>query len=296
MGVPAPTVTAMPRTRISTDTSAETGAAPTEVDGVEVLAALSPSRALDFVRCPLRFRFKTVDRLPEPPTPAAVRGTLVHLVLERLFDLPAAERTESRARALLPDAWADLVEAEPESAAVLSGDEDPDRWLDSAAAILPIYFGLEDPRRLEPSGRELYVEHVLDSRLLLRGVIDRVDTAADGRVRIVDYKTGNAPSEARSLGAFFQLRFYALVLWRETGVVPAVLQLLYLGSGEVLRYEPDEADLLATERTVEAIWAAIRESEQTRTWLPSPGIACSWCAHHALCPAYGGTPPPLPAT
>jgi putative RecB family exonuclease len=22
---------------------------------------------------------------------------------------------------------------------------------------------------------------------------------------------------------------------------------------------------------------------------------CDWCAHQALCPAYGGTPPPLPA-
>lgn len=279
----------MPRTESRPDIT------PTEIDGVDVVAALSPSRAIDFVRCPLRFRFKTVDRLPDPPTAAAVRGTLVHLVLERLFDLPPDERTQTRARALLPDAWADLLEAEPAASSVLAGDDDTGRWLAAAEEVLTVYFGLEDPRALQPSGREQYVEHVLDSRLLLRGVIDRVDTAPDGQVRIVDYKTGRSPRESGALGAFFQLRFYALVLWRQTGVVPSVLQLLYLGNGEVLRYEPDEADLLATERRVEAIWAAIQEAEQTRTWLPSRGIACTWCTHQPLCPAYGGTPPPLPA-
>ncbi|WP_296606109.1 PD-(D/E)XK nuclease family protein, partial [Nocardioides sp.] len=59
------------------------------VDGVEVLGALSPSRAGDFLSCPLLFRFRTIDKLPEPFSPDAVRGTVVHKVLEDLFDLPA---------------------------------------------------------------------------------------------------------------------------------------------------------------------------------------------------------------
>ena len=58
-----------------------------------IIGALSPSRAGDFMTCPLLYRFRVIDRLPEPPSPAAVRGTMVHSVLERLFDLPAAERT-----------------------------------------------------------------------------------------------------------------------------------------------------------------------------------------------------------
>src|SRR5690606_16258816 len=53
-------------------------------------ASLSPSRASDFMRCPLLYRFRVIDRLPEKPTEAATRGTLVHAVLERLFDAPAA--------------------------------------------------------------------------------------------------------------------------------------------------------------------------------------------------------------
>src|SRR5699024_8930218 len=46
--------------------------------------ALSPSRASDFMQCPPLYRFRVVDRLPEPPNPAAARGTLVHAALERV--------------------------------------------------------------------------------------------------------------------------------------------------------------------------------------------------------------------
>ena len=55
------------------------------------------------------------------------------------------------------------------------------------------WFTLEDPTRLEPAERELFVEAELESGLKLRGIIDRVDVAPSGEVRIVDYKTGKAP-------------------------------------------------------------------------------------------------------
>src|SRR3954453_1334740 len=86
----------------------------TPVDGVDVLGALSPSRAGDFMSCPLLYRFKTIDRLPEPPSPAAVRGTVIHKVLEDLFDLPALERTPEQAGRMLVPAWDALVEQRPE--------------------------------------------------------------------------------------------------------------------------------------------------------------------------------------
>jgi RecB family exonuclease len=620
----------------------------TEVDGVEVLGALSPSRAADFMTCPLLYRFRTVDRLPEPFSPDAVRGTLVHKVLEDLFDLPAGDRTPERARDLLGPAWDGLLESEPAIAEMLAGGEpeqmDFQTWFDSCGEVLDRYFTLEDPRRLEPAERELYVEALLDSRLLLRGFVDRLDVAPSGLIRVVDYKglaadtplptptgwttmadvavgdlllgsdgrptrvtkksrvhhrpcyrvtfvdgssvvcdnvhlwtvvttrrqvrttrtldtdalrdlhrhltaagagqslwveaaapldlpdveglpiapwllgawlgdgdtggdrltvgrddaddmlalvkehwprkvsvrqeagalsvslsklddrddawnvsfstelqraglrgmkhiptaylragtsqrlellrglmdtdgwwsmarrragftttddrladdvvhllrtlgihpqhvrkpytnavrapctrhvieftpvvfnpfslprkamacagpvsdlraglvrrrvirsvlpvdtvptqciavdatdslylcgdgfvpthnTGRSPDEGFEAKAMFQMKFYALVIWRTRGVVPAMLQLVYLGNGEVLRYVPDEGDLLATERKVVAVWEAIRRAEESGDWRPSPSRMCEWCAHQALCPAYGGIPPPLP--
>ncbi|WGX94255.1 RecB family exonuclease [Nocardioides sp. L-11A] len=267
----------------------------TRVDGVDVLGALSPSRVGDFLNCPLLYRFRSVDRLPEPPSPAAVRGTVIHRVLEQLFDLPADERTPERADGLLAPAWAELQEIEPAVSSMFPVDgPEIAEWLASCHETLAKYFDLEDPTRLEPAERELYVETLTDAKLLLRGVIDRVDVAPDGAIRICDYKTGPSPHEMFEGKALFQLKFYALVLWRMRGVVPRMLQLVYLGNSEVLRYEPDERDLLATERKVLAVWDAIRAATERREFEARKGAGCRWCVHQAICPAYGGTPPPYP--
>lgn len=271
--------------------------------------ALSPSRAADFMQCPLLYRFRVVDRLPEPPSAAAARGTLVHAALERVFDLPAAGRTPEATIALLPGEWARLVEEEPELAALLaapSGDapaeaeqsvdstaERERAWFEEAAGFVRTWFTLEDPTRLEPAERELYVEAEVDG-LVMRGYVDRLDVAPDGRLRVVDYKTGRSPSELWEGKALFQMKFYALVLWRTRGVIPTLLQLVYLRDGQILRYAPDEHELLATERKIKALWTAIETAATTGDWRPRRGRLCDWCHHKPICPAWGGTPPPLP--
>jgi putative RecB family exonuclease len=257
--------------------------------------SLSPSRAGDFLTCPLLYRFRVIDRLPEPPSPAAARGTLVHAVLERLFDRVAADRTPEAAHSLVQPQWARLVEAEPELADLFAGDEEQrGAWLTEVATMLDRYFTLEDPKRIEPAHRELCVEADLPSGLRLRGYIDRLDIAAGGEMRIVDYKTGGAPPAEFEARALFQMKFYALTLWRAQGRVPKLLQLIYLGNGEIVRYEPDESDLLATERKIVALWQAIERARVNRDWRPRPGRICDWCAHQTICPEFGGTPPPIP--
>jgi putative RecB family exonuclease len=251
-------------------------------DGRRHSASLSPSRASDFLACPLLYRFRVVDRLPQRPSPAATRGTVVHSVLERLFDLPAAERTPEQASTMLRPEWDRLLAAEPEVGELFDDVAARDEWLRGASGLLDAYFALEDPRRLEPAERELYVECDLESGLRLRGYVDRLDVAPGGELRVVDYKTGRAPGEGFEAKAMFQMRFYALVLWRLRGEIPRVLQLLYLGSGEVLRYTPDEADLLATERKVSAIWDAIRRATERGDWRPSPSKLCDWCDHRYI--------------
>ena len=62
------------------------------------------------------YRLRTIDHLPEEPSPDAVRGTVVHKVLEDLFDLPAADRTPERAEAMVQNAWEFVLDAEPEIA------------------------------------------------------------------------------------------------------------------------------------------------------------------------------------
>src|SRR5690349_24492637 len=75
--------------------------------------ALSPSRAADFKRCPLLYRFRAIDRLPEPASAAQLRGSLVHAALEQLYTLPAAQRLPDAAVALVGAAWDRVVAAAP---------------------------------------------------------------------------------------------------------------------------------------------------------------------------------------
>ncbi|SCG50747.1 RecB family exonuclease [Micromonospora halophytica] len=263
---------------------------------VTVRASLSPSRAADFKTCPLLYRFRSIDRLPERPTVEQARGTLVHAVLERLFDLPATGRTPDAAGDLVAPQWDRLVTEQPE----LAGLFDPGdavgtaEFLRSAAALLQGYFAVEDPRRLEPAEREALISAVVDDELLIRGYLDRLDVAPDGALRVVDYKTGGAPREAFEARALFQLKFYALVLWRTRGVVPRVLRLLYLKDAEVCDYSPDADELLRFERTVVALWQAIEQATERQDFRPRPSRLCDWCSHQALCPSFGGTPPPFP--
>ncbi|MET8087726.1 PD-(D/E)XK nuclease family protein [Micromonospora sp. NPDC005197] len=261
-----------------------------------VRASLSPSRAADFKTCPLLYRFRSIDRLPERTTVEQARGTLVHAVLERLFDLPAQARTPAAAGDLVAPQWDRLVTEQPELAGIFDGAEPagPVEFLRSAAGLLEGYFAVEDPTRLEPAERESLISAVVDEELLIRGYLDRLDVAPDGALRVVDYKTGGAPREAFEARALFQLKFYALVLWRTRGVVPRVLRLLYLRDAEVLDYTPDADELVRFERTVVALWRAIEQATARQDFRPRPSRLCDWCSHQALCPTFGGTPPPFP--
>jgi putative RecB family exonuclease len=219
---------------------------------------------------------------------------VVHAVLERLFELPAAERTPETAARLLRPEWERLLEAEPEVGTMFADQAELSAWLTSAEELLTGYFSLEDPRRVLVAEREQYVEVVLPGGLRLRGIIDRLDVSPAGDVRVCDYKTGRSPREAFEGKALFQMKFYALVLWRTTGRIPKLLQLMYLGDREILRYSPDERDLLAVERKLLALWEAIEKATQLRDFQPRKSKLCDWCDHQALCPEFGGTPPPFP--
>jgi putative RecB family exonuclease len=258
--------------------------------------ALSPSRASDFKQCPLLYRFRAIDRLPEPSSTAQVRGSVVHAALEQLYALPAADRDPATALSLIDPAWQRIAGEQPGLTAEIA-PELRDEMLAQARKLLSGYYRLEDPTRFDPQSCEQRVEVELADGTLLRGFVDRIDVAPTGELRVVDYKTGKAPSAARALAeakAMFQMKFYAVALLRSRGVLPARLRLIYLADGQILDYTPDEEELLRFEKTLMAMWRAIESAGATGDFRPKPSRMCDWCAHHEHCPVFGGTPPPYP--
>lgn len=248
---------------------------------------LSPSRAGDFTQCPQLYKFRAVDKLPEPPSSAMAKGTLVHGVLEELFTRPWDARDAGAARGLVQAAWDKLVTDQPDVPEVLAGENlTVEDFFTQAGFLIDSYYTLEDPSRLQPAATEMRLEHQLPNGLTMLGYVDRLDIAPTGQVRVVDYKTGKAPSERFQEKALFQMRFYALMWWKNKGVLPTRLQLLYLGSSTTLSYDPTVSDLEATEREVLAIWDAICQAKATNTWPTQTSKLCDWCYHKKYCPAW----------
>lgn len=266
---------------------------PLAVPSPRSTPALSPSRAGDFKQCPLLYRFRAVDRIPEVSTEAQVKGTVVHAALEALYALPAQDRVPTTARDLVDPAWERVVAQSPAIESLVPADERT-AFLDRARALVAGYYELEDPTHFEPESCEQRVEIDLDDGTPLRGFIDRIDVAPNGMIRVVDYKTGRAPREFTESKALFQMKFYALMIMRMRGVVPAQLKLMYLADKQELTYAPDEDELRRFERMLSAIWKAILAAGETGDFRAKKGALCKWCDHQALCPEFGGTPPPYP--
>ena len=169
-------------------------------------------------------------------------------------------------------------------------------WLASAGKLVEKYFTLEDPTRIQPHGREELVEVTLPDGLLLRGYVDRLDVAPNGALRVVDYKTGSMPREAFEGKALFQMKFYALVLWRTRGVVASQLQAALPRGRRRADLRPRRGG--AASASSAPCWpSGPRSSARSppATSGPNKTRLCDWCDHQALCPAFGGTPPPFPA-
>ncbi|MBF6331338.1 RecB family exonuclease [Nocardia transvalensis] len=261
-------------------------------DPVRPAPALSPSRAMDFKQCPLKYRLRAIDRIPEPPARFAVRGTVVHAVLESLYGLPSGERVPDRAATLIAPAWERLLAERPElSSLVPDGHEG---FLDEVHRLVQSYYRLEDPTAFDPQSCESLIEVVLPDGSPLRGFVDRIDVAPSGQLRVVDYKTGRSPALGAEGRALFQLKFYALIMLRSRGVVPTQLRLIYLADGQILTYTPDEDQLLRFERILSALWSAITTAGRSGDFPPNPSWLCEFCDYKPFCPAYGGTPPPYP--
>ncbi len=249
--------------------------------------SLSPSRLSSFTACGLQFRFTAIDQLPEPPTVAATRGTLVHAALEQLFTLPAPERVPAAAAACLEDA-VERLRTHPDWTGLGLDPDGEARLRAEAAALVERYFRLEDPREVHPVGLELKLE-VAVGGVRLRGIIDRLDLV-DGELVVTDYKTGRAPGEGFARRQMTGVHLYSLMCERWFGRRPVRVQLLHLAEPVAIVAEPSDQSTRGLARRLEAVWQAVEVACEREDFRPRPSARCDWCAFRQWCPAFGGDP------
>jgi putative RecB family exonuclease len=253
-----------------------------------VPVSLTPSKVASFKDCALAFRFSAIDRLPEPPSPSATKGTLVHRALELLFCEAPAHRTLATALSCLGTARREMA-SDPEFVGLELDAEAEALFAGEAEALVRRYFELEDPTSVRPIGLELRLEVVLGS-LTLRGVIDRLDLDPDGGLVVTDYKTGKVPGVIHEQGRLGGVHFYAFLCEQLLGRRPVRIQLLYLSQPVAIVARPSDQSLRAMEKRALAIWKAVETACERDDFRPHPSRLCDWCSFREYCPAFGGDP------
>lgn len=250
--------------------------------------SLTPSKVTAFKNCGLAFRYSAIDRLVEPPSLPALKGTVVHRALQLLFDAPPEQRTHALALQALDIAIPEItgsseyvdMEIDEQISTLLRSDSEK---------LIERYFELEDPTQIMPVGLELMLEAEIGG-VFIRGIIDRLDLSADGELIVTDYKTGRAPNERFEQGSLNGVHFYAYLCEAVFGHRPAKVQLLYLSQPVSIVSVPTDQSIKGMERKVGAIWKAVEQACDREDFRPHPSKLCDWCSFQSLCPAFGGDP------
>ena len=256
---------------------------------LQLPGSLTPSKVATFKECALAFRLSAIDKLPEPPSLQAFKGTLVHRALELLmWEDDAGQRTVSSAFAKLERALEELLVGEEGSALRLSGEE-LEELVEDARHLVRNYFVLEDPNDVRVIGTELRLQVDLGTRM--RGIIDRLELDQEGQLVVTDYKTGRAPGVSQEQSRLGGVHFYAFLCQQVLGRRPVRVQLFHLREPIAISTTPDDQSIAGLERQATAIWAAIVRGCATEDFRPKRGPLCDWCGYHAYCPAMGGDLP-----
>jgi putative RecB family exonuclease len=253
-----------------------------------VPTSLSPSRVESFLSCPLAFRFSSIEKLPDLPSVAATRGSLVHRALELLFVEPAPDRT--------PEALARSVETaiieyrtDPDFTLLALDDEQTAAFDDECRQLATNYLTMEDPTAIRDIGLELRLEAPVDG-LTLRGIIDRLELDDDGELIVTDYKTGRAPSPNWERKSLSGLNFYSFLCESIFGKRPAAIRLMYLKSGETITATPSAQSTRFLITRTTAVLRAVTTACERDDFRPRQSALCNYCSYQQWCPEFGGDP------
>jgi putative RecB family exonuclease len=241
---------------------------------------LSPSSAGTYEQCPRRWRYRYVERRPDPPGEPALAGTFAHRVLELLFQLPPAERTVERAKVLAREAWSG-TETDPDFRALGLDADGSRRFRWKGWRAIEGLWAIEDPTSVEVRATEQLVDTAVGD-VPFRGIVDRLDHGPDGSLQVTDYKSGRAPSVRFRDGRLSQVLLYAAAVHAVTGERPRQARLLYLGQ-KVIDIEVTDAALDPVVTALHGTWAAVRTSCDRDEFEPRPGPLCGWCPFAGQC-------------
>lgn len=238
---------------------------------------ISYSQLQTYLTCPLHYKLRYLLNMPSPPSPALSYGTSVHAALRDFFaQLKQGEKiTPSDMHTLLKNNWIHTG---------YTSKQHEKQSLEQASHML-MEIAKEALKQPPPIATvELPFAFWL-GKLKISGRIDRIDTLPDGKIEIIDYKTGkNIPSE-KKVHEDLQLSLYAIAATEARDALfgrkpeDVILTLYYL----------EEKKKITTTRTLEQLEEAKTYIKQKVAEIAesnfscSRSIICKTCEYSMLC-------------
>lgn len=258
-----------------------------------------PTQLDTYLNCPRKYRFGKDPELKRKyfkASPHLVLGNAVHDALQMFFDLgktPVAERTYERLCELLRDAWAgrgifkrNAWKQKQAREEAFAGDREAEKaWGQKGLNILYRFFQTQDTKAV-PLTAEQFHEVRLTDTVTLGGKVDRIDRLEDGRLHVIDYKTGKPPSDRDRQNIReedLQLASYALVVARKFRGQVARCSYLYLNDDLEVGYAPDDDLLARKERELIELCGRIEAAWDAGSFPPTPNPLCGWCDFLEIC-------------
>ncbi len=235
---------------------------------------LSHSSISMYAECPQKYKFRYIDGIPEKPKSYFSFGNSVHQALEFLYGVPKPP----------PPPLEEVLKYYREHW-VRAGYKDAAQeadFLEKGRLILEAFYR----KNIESFAVPLYVEYQFKLEVdgvPVTGKVDRVDRLPDGRLSILDYKTGKEiPSDRVATDS--QLTMYQLACERMLGADVGRLTFYHLPSQAELTIERHAPALVETlrKRIVDTAGCITRGEFEP---LPEER-KCFWCDYKPICPVF----------
>lgn len=270
-----------------------------------IVTQLSSSSINTFDSCPMSWFIKYNLKWPDKTNKAAVKGNIVHEVLEILARIKKEKQNNKRTtyinenkfenknylnnNDLIPKLTNDIFEQHQQKNSDLKwNDQDNKDCIDWAFKVINSNF---DPRKKEVVDAENYFkfemikpwstykyiisnDQTLQGFLQISGIIDLV-IQQDNGIEIIDYKTGKRKDwntgekkTSKTLKKDIQARLYHYMMSKIYPNQPIIVTMLYVNDGGPFSVYFDKKDLKKTENIIRYYFEKIKNTEPvcSKTW------------------------------
>ncbi len=249
-----------------------------------------------FKKCPLQYKFAHILKIPVRGNPSFSFGKTIHNTLYRFVNLAAKEMQAEQSNLFDNKKISKKLKISLDDLLKIYEEEWLDEWYDDQSQkkkyfkkgkeVLKEFFDIflkNHPTILflnSVPALEKDFSFKIENNIF-KGKIDRIDKTREGKIEIIDYKTGKSPiGEKLEPDDKLQLLIYQLAAKEVFGLNSPKLTYSYLESGQNISFFPQENELEKTRIELKKRISEIKNSD----FSPTPGWQCHYCDFKEICP------------